>query len=49
MSINKCRSHARGDNVRVSDAHLTSVLQVLERVEQGQLGEVLPVFDPQEY
>ena len=48
MTINKCRSHARGDSVRVSEAHLTYILQVLDQVERGQVGSVQPVFDPQE-
>jgi len=46
MSVNRCRSHARGDSVQVTDAHVSFILQVLGKTEQDELGAAVPVFDP---
>ena len=32
MSMNRCRSHARGDSVVVNDEHMNGIIQVAKEV-----------------
>ena len=42
MSINKCRSHARGDSVTMPPDHIDLVISVAKAKEMGKLGAISP-------
>ena len=44
MSLNKCRSHARGDSVAMPVDHIDLVIRVAKAKEEGRLGVVPSSF-----